>query len=156
MKQKILALAVLAALGLGEATSAMAGSTAGTVTLAGTAVVSCTITSPVVDFGAALPSGKGNQSKTFTIDVNCSNGAPWVITASNAPTAVTVGADATSNTAVIMNSAGDSYINGGAINGTGNAAAQTTTLLMKLNGPTAAGIAGAGVISASVPISVTY
>lgn len=153
LKQKILALACLAALGAG---SAQAATTNGTVTITGTAVVSCTLNIPTVDFGATVPAGRGPQSKQFTVDVDCPTGTAWSLSATNAPTTITIGTNTTGNNATIMNSAGTSYINGAAaLTGTGTSAAQTQTLLMKLQGG-ASGLIGTGAISGSVPITLTY
>lgn len=156
MKKKLVTLAILAAMGIAASAPASAGSSTGNVTISGTAVVTCTISSPAVDFGAAVPVGRGAQTKTFSIDVNCPSGAAWSMTSSNTATPITVGADSTSNNAVVMDAAGTAYISGaGAVQGVGTGAAQSTTLSVKLNGNTA-GIVGTGAISGSVPVTLAY
>lgn len=157
MKKKILALAVLAALGLGVATSASAYTTAGTVTVTGTAVINCTVTSPAVNMGAAVPAAvPGGYKVPATIDISCPAGVPWSMGASIVNQA-TVGANTSSNYLYLLK-ADDTQISAGVpITGTGTGAAQSQSLQVQLKGSAAGqAIVGTGAISGTIPFTLTY
>jgi len=154
LKQKLLAAAaVLTALSL--STAAQAGSAAGTVTITGTAVVSCTLTSPTVDFGATVPVARGQQTKQFTVDIDCPTGTTWSLGSLATLTNITIGG-AAGNSALVQNAAGTGAIAGvSQIAGTGTGVPQSQTLTMRLLG-NATGLVGTGAIVGSVPITLTY
>lgn len=147
LKMKLLSLFVATAFGVSGLASA--ATTAGTVTLTGTVAVVCAVTSPTVDL-ATVSLGTTPTPKAFTVNVTCSNGAPWSIYSTNIPTTVTVGADTTHNTAVLMDSLGTSFLNMIPITGTGTGAIQATSMTVKFVSST-----GSGAISTPTPIPFT-
>lgn len=156
MKQKILALAILA-LGIAAAAPAAAYTTAGTVTVTGTAVISCSVTSPTVSLGAAVPSAvPGGYKVPAAIDINCPAGTPWSMGASITNQA-TVGANASSNYLYLLKADDTQISNGVPVTGSGTGAVQSQAVQVQLKGSGAGfPIVGTGAISGTIPFTLTY
>lgn len=149
--KKIALFATLAAL-VGVSASASAATTNGTITLNGSAVVSCTVNSPTVNLG---PVATGVQKiAPVTLDVNCPTGTTWTIS-STGFVPITVGADSTSNAALLQTTGGVALSTAG-LTGVGTGAVQATNLQVMIDKVGLGGLVGTGVISGTVPFTITY
>lgn len=149
--KKIALLATLAAL-VGVSASASAATTNGTITLNGSAVVSCTVNSPTLNLG---PVATGTQKiAAVNLDVNCPTGTTWSVSSSGF-TPITVGADSTSN-AALLQSTGGVALSTAPVSGTGTGAVQSTAFQVLLDKVGMGGLVGTGVISGTVPFTITY
>lgn len=150
----------LAAIGLmaagGNANAVIA---TGTVTITGTAAVVCTVSSPTLDFGAAVPTGTVAQVMPLALDVSCPNAVPWSLgTTGGANTqAITVGVDTTSNVARLETLGGLAIGAANAQTGTGTGAIQTQNLRVRIGSSGGvAGLVGTGAITGALGVSLTY
>lgn len=80
MKTTKLSIIAVAALLLGSAGSAFAGSTNGTIAVSGTVVASCTVATTALAFGTDINVLSGaNLDGTATVTATCSTDAPYTI-----------------------------------------------------------------------------
>ena len=150
LKQKLLALSVVAAL----AGTAQAATETGTVTLTGTVIVGCTITSPTADFGAQVPTNTPSSIKSVNIDIKCGSGTPWSL---SAPVGNTTMVGAATNLSKLQSS-GTVISAAAPLTGTGTGAVQSTPVDVVLYGTAMNSglIAGTGAISGTIPLTLTY
>lgn len=149
--KKLALVATLAAL-VGASASAFAATTTGTITLDGTAIVTCTVNSPTLALGQ-IPTGQ-QKKVPVTLDLNCPAGTTWSIS-STGFVPITVGADTTSNVALLQSTSGVA-LSTAPVSGTGTGAVQATSLQLMVDKSGLGGLVGTGVISGTVPFTITY
>lgn len=112
----------------------------------------CTINSPTVNFGV-IQNGQVTVSPV-SLSLNCLNGAPWALT-SPISNQLVVGADTISNQSRIE-TLSSTTIDTAGVAGTGTGAAQPVNLQIRLSSTGLTGIVGAGALSGSIPLTITY
>jgi len=155
MKKSLVALAVAGALAMG-AGQAQAFTATGNVTLTGTVIVACTVSSPTADFGPQVPTNTASVTQNVSLDINCGTGTPWNL---SAPLSTTVLVGAVPNLASLVDTSNNTLISGSSTKGgTGTGAVQTIQVGVKLYGTTTNSglISGTGALSGTVPLTLMY
>jgi spore coat protein U-like protein len=161
-----LLLGASAALGIAFPGAALAGTQTTSLTVNATVTANCTIAANPVAFGSINPLTGLAFDATGSLDVTCTNGAPWTATADagvgSGATLLTRRMTSSGNTLnyVLYTNSGRSIVWGsgsggtGSLTGTGNGAAQSVTIYGRVTaGQTSA---PAGTYADTVTVTITY
>ena len=154
MFKKAALVIALAAAGI-TAAPAFADTSMGTITVIGAAVVSCTLNSPVIDFGAV--DGGTSPVRSVAIRVKCTTGTPWSLSSANAG-GLSVGADGGSNNMLALETlAGVNVDSVNPVTGTATGGYDSQSLqIVATAADGVSGLVGRGVLSGVLQTTLAY